>query len=383
MTPSYKELYGALAPVFGRHDVLGIQATLDYRRAALLLELNEARQEIVDDTELMWYDGQITSVEMHVNQFIRSYSRLVNSLRRRFDNMDLASLIPLTNEKITVQVSEMFQHLYDVDSGNAPVSPTLPELDESDTNAAEQPSIGPSTHTNPYMTLDFQMKMLAQEKEEESLRQLREILTQRQGFSLWLGPSQAPTPNHKVGVYLKGFADVGQVVALFPGAVYNSEMRQKAIDFGHFGNPDVPRVVIPRYDDTILDVHGASSDAFNPLAVAHHVRHPPRKIQPNVMRIQYDFIDGDQNTYMSLEFPKHLRPYVPNKWGTDLTTGQALHGLLEQSIYMKGVVLVATRQILDEELFVDHQLNPFQQLPPWYESKSVDSDSRIWRQISS
>eukprot|EP01138_Halocafeteria_seosinensis_P013156 gb/GECG01013437.1/.p1 GENE.gb/GECG01013437.1/~~gb/GECG01013437.1/.p1 ORF type:complete len:136 (+),score=7.80 gb/GECG01013437.1/:1-408(+) len=104
MTPSYKELYGALAPVFGRHDVLGIQATLDYRRAALLLELNEARQEIVDDTELMWYDGQITSVEMHVNQFIRSYSRLVNSLRRRFDNMDLASLIPLTNEKITVQV---------------------------------------------------------------------------------------------------------------------------------------------------------------------------------------------------------------------------------------------------------------------------------------
>eukprot|EP01138_Halocafeteria_seosinensis_P013158 gb/GECG01013439.1/.p1 GENE.gb/GECG01013439.1/~~gb/GECG01013439.1/.p1 ORF type:complete len:389 (+),score=50.83 gb/GECG01013439.1/:1-1167(+) len=367
------------APSIGKK----MQATLDYRRAALLLELNEARQEIVDDTELMWYDGQITSVEMHVNQFIRSYSRLVNSLRRRFDNMDLASLIPLTNEKITVQVSEMFQHLYDVDSGNAPVSPTLPELDESDTNAAEQPSIGPSTHTNPYMTLDFQMKMLAQEKEEESLRQLREILTQRQGFSLWLGPSQAPTPNHKVGVYLKGFADVGQVVALFPGAVYNSEMRQKAIDFGHFGNPDVPRVVIPRYDDTILDVHGASSDAFNPLAVAHHVRHPPRKIQPNVMRIQYDFIDGDQNTYMSLEFPKHLRPYVPNKWGTDLTTGQALHGLLEQSIYMKGVVLVATRQILDEELFVDHQLNPFQQLPPWYESKSVDSDSRIWRQISS
>eukprot|EP01138_Halocafeteria_seosinensis_P013155 gb/GECG01013436.1/.p1 GENE.gb/GECG01013436.1/~~gb/GECG01013436.1/.p1 ORF type:complete len:118 (+),score=10.44 gb/GECG01013436.1/:1-354(+) len=50
---------------------------------------------------------------------------------------------------------------------------------------------------------------------------------------------------------------------------------------------------------------------------------------------------------------------------------------------LQGVVLVATRQILDEELFVDHQLNPFQQLPPWYESKSVDSDSRIWRQISS
>lgn len=62
------------------------------------------------------------------------------------------------------------------------------------------------------MTLDLQMKMLAQEQEAESLKQLRDILTQRLGFSLWIGPSQAPTPNHKAGVYLKGFADVGQVV---------------------------------------------------------------------------------------------------------------------------------------------------------------------------
>lgn len=50
---------------------------------------------------------------------------------------------------------------------------------------------------------------------------------------------------------------------------------------------------------------------------------------------------------------------------------------------LQGVVLIATRQILDEELFVDHQLNPFSQLPPWYESKSLDADARVWKQISS
>lgn len=49
---------------------------------------------------------------------------------------------------------------------------------------------------------------------------------------------------------------------LFPGAVYNSEMRQKAVDFGHFGNPKVPRVIIPRYDDTIVDVHGSRKQSF-------------------------------------------------------------------------------------------------------------------------
>ena len=127
------------------------------------------------------------------------------------------------------------------------------------------------------------------------------VLMRRMGYSVWLGPSQAPTPSHVAGVFLRGRAMPGQVVGLFPGAVYNSEMRQKAIDFGHFANPKVPRLILPRYDDCILDVHGAKPDAFNPFAIAHHARHPPAGISPNCMRLQCDFIDEDNSECASAQ----------------------------------------------------------------------------------
>ncbi len=55
---------------------------------------------------------------------------------------------------------------------------------------------------------------------------VRDILTKRHGFSVWVGPSQAPTPSHQAGLYLKGRVEPGTVIALFPGAVFNSEMLQ-------------------------------------------------------------------------------------------------------------------------------------------------------------
>jgi hypothetical protein len=49
--------------------------------------------------------------------------------------------------------------------------------------------------------------------------------------------------------------------------------------------------------------------------------------------------------------------------------GQSLYGALEEHMFMKGVALIATRPLWDEELFVDHTLNPFAAaaalVPPW------------------
>jgi len=51
--------------------------------------------------------------------------------------------------------------------------------------------------------------------------------------------------------------------------------------------------------------------------------------------------------------------------------GQAFFGMLEQHVLAKGSALVALRPLADEELFVDHTLNPFarrgRSLPPWAE----------------
>ena len=49
-------------------------------------------------------------------------------------------------------------------------------------------------------------------------REVRKILTERLGFSLWVGPSQAPTPTHHAGVYLKGHVPLGTVVVRLAAA---------------------------------------------------------------------------------------------------------------------------------------------------------------------
>ena len=61
------------------------------------------------------------------------------------------------------QLSEMFQHLHDLDEGDVP-PPDMHDRQFLPPTAAHQPSIGPSTHTNPLMTLEFQMKAVHEEK---------------------------------------------------------------------------------------------------------------------------------------------------------------------------------------------------------------------------
>lgn len=205
------------------------------------------------------------------------------------------------------------------------------------------------------------------------------------GFSLWLGPSQAPTPTHKAGVYLKGHVPSGTVVGLFPGAAYNADMRYRASDGGGLANPRVPRVLVPRFDDCVLDVHAPEARAAaarNPYALAHHIRQAPPAITPNVMRLQFDFVAAGQGGGAArlssllraqrgeserlaaaadvdavMPFPAHLREYVPNIWGADVSVGQELYGMLEQNIWAKGVVVIALRPLWDEELlFPDYAL---------------------------
>lgn len=49
---------------------------------------------------------------------------------------------------------------------------------------------------------------------------------------------------------------------------------------------------------------------------------------------------------------------------------------------MKGMVLVATREVLDEELFVDHRLNPYTALPAWYRPLDLLAAQRTWMQVA-
>lgn len=69
-------------------------------------------------------------------------------------------MIALLNDRhaCVCQLSEMFQHLHDIDEGDVPPPSLTPAV--LPPTAAFTPSIGPSSHTNPLMTLEFQMKAL-------------------------------------------------------------------------------------------------------------------------------------------------------------------------------------------------------------------------------
>jgi hypothetical protein len=294
------------------------------------------------------------------------------ALLREWAPSPLPRLIHFANDSLTLQLAEMFQHLHDLDAGDAAAPPAAPAAPALAATAAGAPSIGPSTHTNPAPTLAFQVRAALAEAGAAAEAEARRQLQARLGFALWLGPSQAPTGPHEAGVYLRGRAAPGAVVALFPGAVFSEEMLRKGVDAGHLGDPRVPRALVPRLDGAVLDVFAPCGGA-NPFARAHHARHPPLGVAPNVMRLQVDFLRAEGGAGATgsplLPLPAHLRGYIPNAWGTEVSVGQSLYGALEEHVFMKGSVLIATRPLWDEELFVDHTLNPFAAsaglVPPW------------------
>ena len=316
--------------------------------------------------------------------------RLYNKLRDKWTAADLAKKVTFANDSMSIQLAEMFQHCVDIDAGDVPIPATPPIMEGADRSisAAFQPSIGPSSHTNPAPTLAFQMKELYKDEVVSAAARTKDALTARHGFSLWIGPSQAPTSEDGVtaGVYLKGQCPPGSVVGLVPGAVFNGEMMRKPRDAGHLANPASSfRRLIPRLDEALIDVYGAREHAAsNPYALGHLVRHPPPGVVPNVMRLQVDFIaDTAAGGDGLMPFPPHLRDYIPNSWGSDVGMGQQLYGALEQGIWAKGMALIALRPLWNEELFVDWSLNPYsqKQLPAWYTPLDEGAARRIWKGI--
>jgi hypothetical protein len=310
------------------------------------------------------------------------------ALQKKWQEKELAECLMYANEQMVAQLADLFQHLYDLDHGDVVVPAAAPSVSQS-TTSQHSPTPSPSTHTSPRPSEGFLARASEADDRARAERAVRDILTKRAGFSLWLGPSQAPTPSHTAGLYLKGVAQPGTVVAIFPGAVYDSSMRMRAEDAGHLGDPRTPdRVLLPRYDGAVVDVTGWESSATsNPYALAHFARHPPLGITPNCVRLQVDF-PSDEDAKVdpwnaTQPFPPHLRPYIPNRWGARVSGGQTLHGAMETNIFAKSLVLITTRQVFQEELFVDHRLDPAQPTPSWYVPLNPEADRRTWAAVRS
>ncbi|KAK6792710.1 hypothetical protein RDI58_011791 [Solanum bulbocastanum] len=227
------------------------------------------------------------------------------------------------------------------------------------------------------------------------------------GYTLEVKPSQIPHEDAGKGLFLQGEANIGSVIAFYPGVVYPPAYYRYILGY--------PRVdaqnshLITRYDGTMInaqpwgaggesrelwdwtsspepkhtmqaDEKGSDLDGThvggnlemlerrNPLAFAHFANHPAKGMVPNVMIYPYDF--------PLLE--KDMRPYIPNvPFGNDEETDTSKFGSFRLKTWksnnyeskvpiLKTLALVATRAICDEEVMLNYRLSNSDHIPSWY-----------------
>ncbi|KAD4983092.1 hypothetical protein E3N88_19763 [Mikania micrantha] len=259
----------------------------------------------------------------------------------------------------------------------------------------------------------------------ESCQRIKDLM----GYTLELKPSQIPHEQAGQGLFVDGEADVGSVIALYPGVIYSPAYYRYI--------PGYPRVdsqnpyLITRYDGTVINgqpwgtggetrepwahsnvyrpnpseppsetgsdrvwkmlskplegsrlgFNGEVLERRNPLALGHFANHPAMVMEPNVMVCPYDFPLNE----------KGMRAYIPNvvfggveevkmkRFGSFWfkSRGESNDGQMTGPV-MKSLALVATRLICNEEVYLNYRLSNSKRRPSWYTPVDEDEDRRRW-----
>ncbi|CAI0415473.1 unnamed protein product [Linum tenue] len=249
------------------------------------------------------------------------------------------------------------------------------------------------------------------------------------GYTLDLKPSQISHEAAGTGLFVNGEADVGTVIAFYPGVIYAPAYYRYI--------PGYPRVdaknpyLITRYDGTVVNAQpwgsggetrelwdgsrlpenqpishsndekgsdrlwktlskplegtriiggvGEIIERRNPLALAHFANHPAKGMAPNVMICPYDFPLTE----------KEMRTYVPNvSFGNPEEVSMRRFGSFwwrtgskesgSDVPIMKALVLVTTRALCDEEVLLNYRLSNSKKRPAWYTPVDEEEDRRRW-----
>ncbi|KAL8035049.1 hypothetical protein ABFX02_12G072200 [Erythranthe guttata] len=283
----------------------------------------------------------------------------------------------------------------------------------------------PSSHDNPGAAV-AETKPLKRFELSQKLKDLT-------GYTLEIKPSQIQHKEAGLGLYLDGEADVGSVIAIYPGVIFSPAYYRYI--------PGYPRVdlqnpyLITRYDGTVINAQpwgnggetreiwdgwtnadstptqpisnseggqngsdrvwkllskplnrarvggkGVVLERRNPLAFAHFANHPAKGADPNVMVCPYDFPLSE----------KDMRTYIPNisfgsggdvamkKFGSFWFKPWKSSSKVVDVPIVKSLVLVATREICNEEVFLNYRLSNLKRRPSWYTPVDEEEDRRRW-----
>jgi len=249
------------------------------------------------------------------------------------------------------------------------------------------------------------------------------------GYTLDIKPSLIP---HKVagqGLFLSGEANVGAVLAIYPGVIYSPAYYRYI--------PGYPRIdscnsyLITRYDGTIINakpwhlggetreiwdgsnpvdyctappkspesnsdrawrmlnkpLEKSHSENFgevlerrNPLAFGHFANHPPGGSTPNVMICPYDFplTEKDMRVYIPNIAFGGEEPVTMKRFGSFWFKSRGSAKQTGESPVLKTLVLVSTRSVCDEELFLNYRYSSTKARPEWYTPVDEEEDKRRW-----
>eukprot|EP00892_Ulva_mutabilis_P011541 jgi/Ulvmu1/875/UM100_0028.1 len=214
--------------------------------------------------------------------------------------------------------------------------------------------------------------------------ELRRAVAASLGFRLEVSKSGIEHEAAGEGVWLRGSAELGEVVAVHPGVVYSQAYHTEMAGFPNItANNDC---ILARYDNTLVDARPWAAgqprpaaawvdvrqpldaalnlvDGRHPLAVAQFVNHPPRGGKPNVLLAPFDLRLAEDEA--------ELRRFLPYVTCTATVAATA-------SGRVTGLALVARRRLEDEELFMDYRLNPNHPRPAWYTPVDALAEQRRW-----
>jgi hypothetical protein len=249
-----------------------------------------------------------------------------------------------------------------------------------------------------------------------------ENLVRDQSFSTRV--AQSSIPGAGFGLFVDGEAPAGALITLYPGITYRPS------DVKHL--PDYPVVaknnehLLWRYDGVIVDgspnaitnmLHHYKQNSCLDEAILHayaagqFVNHPPPGGHPNALQYAVDI------SLLQLPTPRFVPtvPWQPDLGDANLADGTAqtergkmksgvvrrvLEGLenaairqrvtssgllslrnLDSRNVRKSIAMIATRPIVNEEVYINYRFNPHApDLPEWYTECNPEESRRRWAQ---
>jgi hypothetical protein len=190
---------------------------------------------------------------------------------------------------------------------------------------------------------------------------------------------QSSIPGAGRGVYVDGYARAGSILAFQPGLVWAKEnLVSLSVDEERLLEKNDMYQMSLRPDDFLIDSRKSpytvlTEEGSNSMALGHIVNHPTPTNPPNARSAMFNFTGS-----MGLEEKGvMLKRYIPNTYARPRNLS-LLGSLWDRDVIdMHSMVLIATRDICNEEIFYDYRLAS-NHLPLWYhpvkDTAYMDSD---------